>query len=140
MKFLCASCQRAMDYVSSQGPEAGSMSVTFGCLTCGDQVALLTNPAETQLLVALGIKIGGRAIPPEPMEVMRETLEQPGSTSGPGDPVWSQAAEQRLSKAPGFVRGMVRRRYDRYARERGIQEIDLQVMEQARRELGMEGM
>lgn len=143
MKFLCIPCDQAMEFVATEGPEAGSLAVTFGCARCGDQVALLTNPAETQLLIALGIKIGGRTIPPESMEVVRDTLARgrEGSFHAPeGEPAWTEAAEQRLAAAPVFVENMIRRLYSDYARQRGIKEITPEVMNEARQALGLEGM
>jgi len=41
---------------------------------------------------------------------------------------------------PGFVRGMVKRIYAEYARDRGITEITPALMDTARTELGLEGM
>ena len=41
---------------------------------------------------------------------------------------------------PAFVRGMVQRIYTDYASEHGIAVITPDVMDQARRELGLEGM
>jgi hypothetical protein len=35
-----------MQVNSVQGPEEGSVSVRFGCATCGHRVALLTNHAR----------------------------------------------------------------------------------------------
>lgn len=143
MKFLCVKCDQAMEFVAKEGPEDGSVAVTFGCAQCGDLVALLTNPAETQLLIALGIKIGGRAIPAEPLEVVRDTLAQrrdEGSSVLENAPVWTEAAERRLAAAPVFVQNVVRRLYSDYARQRGMQEITPEVMDEARQALGMEGL
>ena len=55
-------------------------------------------------------------------------------------PVWSADAELRLAKVPSFVRGMVKKIYSDYARERAIAEITPAVMDRAREELGLEGM
>ncbi|HLC43424.1 MAG TPA: hypothetical protein VJO34_17595 [Methylomirabilota bacterium] len=63
MKFLCVSCDEPMKFSGSEGPDEGSLSVTFGCPNCGYQVAMLTNPFETQMVRSLGVKIGGRALP-----------------------------------------------------------------------------
>ena len=41
---------------------------------------------------------------------------------------------------PTFVRGMVQRIYADYAAEHGIAVITPEVMDRARRELGLEGM
>jgi hypothetical protein len=55
-------------------PDGGSLSVVFACATCGNQVAMLTNPGETQLLRALDVRIGGRASLAEPMQFVRSML------------------------------------------------------------------
>src|SRR5881398_3039214 len=53
---------------------------------------------------------------------------------------WSTAAEERLARVPNFVRGMVKKIYADYAKERGLVEITPAVMDSARSELGLEGM
>ena len=58
MKFLCVSCDEAMKLTDAAPPEQGSISAIFGCPTCGHQIAMLTNPYETQLVQSLGVKIG----------------------------------------------------------------------------------
>jgi len=49
-------------------------------------------------------------------------------------------AQERLARVPGFVRGMVKRIYRDYAKDRGIAEITPAVMDTARSELGLEEM
>jgi len=46
----------------------------------------------------------------------------------------------RLQNVPSFVRGMVKRIYTDYARERDIEEMTPELMDRARSELGLEGM
>ena len=74
MKFLCIECDEAMKLVETRGPDAGSMTVIFGCHTCGKQTAMLTNSMETQMVRALDVQIGGRSVPAEPMEKLRGTI------------------------------------------------------------------
>ncbi|MBM3223560.1 MAG: protochlorophyllide oxidoreductase [Candidatus Tectomicrobia bacterium] len=50
---------------------------------------------------------------------------------------WSAAAEQRLERAPSFVRAMVRRGVEELAHEKGYTEITEQVMDEARARMGM---
>jgi hypothetical protein len=54
--------------------------------------------------------------------------------------LWSSDAEERLARVPGFVRGMVKKIYSDYARDRAIAEITPAIMDRAREELGLEGM
>lgn len=74
MKFLCMECDEAMSLESTDGPDRGSMSVVFGCPSCGRRTAMLTNAMETQVVRSLGVKIGGRTVPSEPMEMVRGSL------------------------------------------------------------------
>lgn len=186
MKFLCVECDARMAFEQRRVPGDGTLAAVFRCGSCGRSVAMLTNPMETQLVSSLGVEIGGREVPAEPMESTREALREPrldgpeteaeagvdpgtGSSDRPppGSPPdggpeagdaddapapagpgaedggrvhWSEAAVDRLGRVPSFVRGMVRRIYTDYARERGIREITPDVMDRARSDLGLEGM
>ena len=42
-------------------PEGGSLSVVYSCPECGYEMAMLTNPFETQLVQSLGVRIGPEA-------------------------------------------------------------------------------
>ena len=184
MKFLCIDCDRVMEFAERQLPGDGTLAAVYTCPGCGREMALLTNPMETRLVSSLGVQIGGREVPEQPMEVVRSSLEggredafeapdedeETSSAPGEGDEVaggatgaggaaagsgspgaspqrppggrvsWSPAATDRLSRVPSFVRGMVKRIYTDYARERGIATISPAVMDRARTDLGLEGM
>ena len=58
MKFLCVSCDEPMKFIKADAPEEGSVSIIFGCSKCNNQIAMLTNPQETQLVRTLGVNIG----------------------------------------------------------------------------------
>lgn len=144
MKFLCIECDEQMQFTERQLPGDGTFAAAFRCPRCGRAVALLANPMETQLVGALGVKIGGRTLEQQPLETVRGAVrgrddafieEEPG-----GRPVWSAAAEERLARVPSFVRGMVKRMYADYAAQRGIGEITPDLMDRARSDLGLEGM
>jgi protein involved in temperature-dependent protein secretion len=67
--------------------------------------------------------------------------EPRGHAAGQNGPAtWSADAQERLTRVPNFVRGMVKKIYADYARERGIAEITPAIMDTARAELGLEGM
>ncbi|MBI5328075.1 MAG: PCP reductase family protein [Deltaproteobacteria bacterium] len=51
--------------------------------------------------------------------------------------VWTKEAEERLKKAPSFVQPMAKRAIISYAREKGIGEITLQVMDVVKEKSGM---
>jgi hypothetical protein len=141
---------------------------------------MLTNPMETQLISSMGVKIGGREVPAQPMELARTSLEggrddafvlsedipltsgesalasgesalasgdteTPGEGAGTGEVavgrvVWTSEATDRLERVPSFVRGMVKRIYTDWAREKGVSKITPENMDRARTELGLEGM
>lgn len=70
-----------------------------------------------------------------------EGADAGGETTDPDAPVeWSPAAVDRLGRVPSFVRGMVKRIYTDWARERDIATITPDVMDRARSDLGLEGM
>ena len=148
MKFLCIDCDRQMVFAERQLPGDGTLAAAFRCPGCGRSVAMLTNPLETQLVASLGVQIGGRTVPAQPMETVRGMVvtgredafvEDEKREAGKG-PTWTAEAQERLARVPGFVRGMVKRIYGDYARDHGIAEITPAVMDAARSELGLEGM
>jgi hypothetical protein len=149
VKFLCVDCDRQMGFAERQLPGDGTLAAVFTCPSCGRAVAMLTNPMETQLVSSLGVQIGGRTVPEQPFELVRSTVESgkdeafsdaPAPAPAAGPPRWDAAATARLEKVPSFVRGMVKRIYTDYAVEHGIAVVTPEVMDRARRELGLEGM
>ena len=148
MKFLCVGCDAVMDYVERRLPGDGTMAVVYACPACGKETAMLANPMETRLVSGLGIEVGGRSVPPEPLELVRSSVEGfEDIAEGTGEAAprptrvrWSEDARERLLSVPSFVRGMVKRIYGEYAVERGIEEITPEIMDRARSELGLEGM
>jgi hypothetical protein len=140
-----------MEYAERQLPGDGTMAVVYGCPTCAREIALLTNPMETRLVSGLGIQVGGRSVPDQPMELVRSALATGGGdafadpASEPAVPtagsvIWSEDARLRLQSVPSFVRGMVKKIYGEYAAEHGIHEITPEIMDRARVDLGLEGM
>lgn len=151
MKFLCVECDQQMAFGERQLPGDGTLAATFKCPSCGRVVAMLTNPMETQLVSSLGVEIGGRTVPEQPLQTVRSmvtTGREDAFAEGTGEagrgtgtaPHWSGDAQERLGRVPNFVRGMVKKIYADYAKERGIAEITPAVMDTARSELGLEGM
>lgn len=146
MKFLCLRCDETMVFEERQLPGDGTMGVVFRCASCGSEVAMLANPMETQLVSSMGVKIGGRTVPDQPLELTRSFLAEGRDDAiledahAPAGVVWSEDANLRLAQVPSFVRGMVKRIYTDYARERRIATITPAVMDRARTDLGLEGM
>jgi hypothetical protein len=186
MKFLCLRCDQVMAFAERQLPGDGTFAAVFACESCGHEMAMLANPMETQLVSSLGVRIGGRVVPEQPLEFTRtglaearpdafvetshieapETTELDDGVAGRrggdfategsraestrpdlqapghigGAVRWSSAASDRLERVPGFVRGMVKRIYADWARQRGITIITPEVMDRARTDLGLESM
>ena len=49
--------------------------------------------------------------------------------------VWTPEAEERISRAPSFVRGVVTKRVEDFARRHGYTEVNLEVMAEVRRKM-----
>src|ERR1041385_122805 len=114
MKFLCVECDQQMAFAERQIPGDGTLAATFKCPKCGRVVAMLTNPMETQLVSSLGVQIGGRTVPAQPLEMVRTTVEggradafADAEGAPQGRPSWHPDATERLGRVPSFVRGMV---------------------------------
>lgn len=150
MKFLCIQCDHIMAFAERQLPGDGTLAAVFTCSACGREIAMLTNPMETQMVSSMGIEIGGRKVPEQPMQLVRDNLEggredafveeEPRPAPRPGRVEWTPAAVERLGRVPSFVRGMVKRIYADYAQERGIRVMTVETMDTARSDLGLEGM
>ncbi len=147
MKFLCVECDRQMDFAERELPGDGTLAAAFTCPACRRTVAMLTNPMETQLVASLGVKIGGRTLDEQPLELTRSAVRggrddafAAAAPAAPGRPTWDEAAKARLERVPLFVRGMVQRIYGDYAAQNAIPVITPDVMDRARTELGLEGM
>lgn len=50
---------------------------------------------------------------------------------------WSHEAQQELGKIPGFVRGKIKRNTEKFAREKNISEITLEIMYEAKETVGV---
>ena len=160
MKFLCVPCDSPMKLQAVGPPDRGSLSVVYSCPECGYEMAMLTNPYETQVVQSLGVRIGpseasaeagsashaealaeaGGASSKCPFPAMMPAMEGPHLPfeGAQGRPVrWTSEAEARLANIPEFVRPMARTGIERFARERGVQEVDEKVLDAAREFFGM---
>jgi hypothetical protein len=128
-------------------PERGSLSVVYSCPECGYEMAMLTNPYETQVVQSLGVRIGpesdGKALSTSGTscpfaEMIPATGEaQPGQAAELTPVRWTAAAEARLANIPEFVRPMARTGIEKFARERGSLEVDEKILDAARDFFGM---
>ena len=146
MKFLCVPCDSPMKMQTVGPPERGSLSVVYSCPECGYEMAMLTNPFETQLVQSLGVRIGPDASSTEdtraagtscPFAAMIPGTEDAQRGLEPAPVRWTAAAEARLAKIPEFVRPMARTGIERFAREKGASEVDEQMLDEARDFFGM---
>jgi len=170
MKFLCVPCDSPMKLQVVAPPERGSLSVVYECPECGYEMAMLTNPFETQLVQSLGVRIGpdagvggtsastargsdeggpegggsttGSGCPfasmLPPIDGARDDAgDARSAATGPAELRWTPGAEARLANIPAFVRPMARSGIDRFARERGAQEVDEEILDAAREFFGM---
>src|SRR5256885_17109507 len=91
-------------------PGDGTLAAAFRCPQCGRVVAMLTNPMETQLVASLGVQIGGRTIPAQPMGMVRGMGaggKEDAFGDGGGDfPTWSDDAQERLGGRPPLRGGL----------------------------------
>ena len=138
MKFLCVSCDEAMKLIEVKPPDRGSLTIVYHCPKCAYEFAMLTNPYETQVVGSLGVRVGpegdGAAKCPFPgvMQVMGASLDG-SSAAFP----WTSEATERLANIPEFVRPMAKTGIEKFAKDRGLVQIDAEVLEQAKDFFGM---
>jgi len=145
MKFLCVPCDSPMKLQTVAPPEGGSLSVVYSCPECGYEMAMLTNPFETQLVQSLGVRIGpaeasATAGSKCPFPGMMPAAEGAPAVARGAEPIavrWTSGAEARLANIPEFVRPMARTGIERFARERGALEVDEKILDAARDFFGM---
>ena len=149
MKFLCVPCDSPMKLQSVGPPERGSLSIVYSCPECGYEMAMLTNAYETQVVQSLGVRIGregdqkasagasAEAGCPFTAMIPRADEARPVTTGEPNPVRWTAAAEARLANIPEFVRPMARTGIERFARERGVLEVDETILDAAREFFGM---
>ncbi len=140
MKFLCIVCDTAMKLERTEGPDEGSITAVFECPDCFHQIAMLTNPMETQAVTSLGISIapgaGDRAAQGGcPFSGMVTEMEK----SAEGESIrWSEGARARLEGIPIYIRPMAQQGIEQFAVEQGFTEINESVMDAARERFNLE--
>ena len=141
MKFLCVPCDTPMKLLATRGPDAGSMSLVYSCPACGYEMAMLTNPFETQLVSSMGIRVGPADVtaaekPKCPFSGMVAAAEDQAPPPEAGVR-WTAEAEARMQAVPDFVRPMAMAGVERFATESGHAEITLAVLDEAKSRFGM---
>jgi hypothetical protein len=142
VKFLCVPCDQPMKIQTVTPPDRGSIAVTYGCPTCGYEMAMLTNPFETQLVSSLGVRVGPEETPGEaakpkcPFSGMVAAAETEAAMAEPGIR-WTAEASARMQNVPEFVRPMAKSGIEKFAKEAGHREITTEVLDEAKSRFGM---
>ncbi len=138
MKFLCVSCDEPMKLIEVTPPDRGSLTVVYRCPKCAHEFAMLTNPYETQVVGSLGVQVGpeadGAAKCPFPGVMQEMGVSLDGSTAAFP---WTPEATERLANIPEFARPMAKTGIEKFAKDRGLEQIDVDVLEKARDFFGM---
>lgn len=161
MKFLCVECDEAMKMKETKDPVDGSITVVFQCPSCKKEVAMLTNPMETQVVGSLGVSLGSKPASSQPMAGIKESLagkknEIASETESSASKcpftdvvtsafakqesveiVWTKEAEERLNRIPSFIRPMAKKGIEQYANENGYNQINDEVMNAVKDVYGM---
>ena len=101
MKFLCVPCDQPMKLTTVRPPDRGSLSVVYSCSECGYEMAMLTNPYETQVVSSLGVKIAPAADAAAPNPPSTSGGEEPGArTSAVGTSAAGESNKEGGGKCP----------------------------------------
>jgi hypothetical protein len=104
-------------------------------------MAMLTNAYETQVVQSLGVRIAPEGDQTASTSGCPFTGMIPGAeqvrAAEPSPVRWTAAAEARLEKIPEFIRPMARTGIERFAREKGVLEVDETILDAARNFFGM---
>ena len=114
MKFVCMKCESFMLFQKVEKPAEESLGVMFECPKCGGRFSMVTNPGETAMVNALGVKIGGRIDAPAPFELTRGTLKESVASQPPtgggkpsmgeGKPSMGEVKPQEVSRTTEGVK------------------------------------
>jgi len=160
MKFLCVECDEAMKLKETKDPVDRSITVVFQCPSCKKEMAMLTNPMETQVVGSLGVSIGSKPAPSQPMAGIKKSLaekrDEVSETEDSGSKCpftevvadafakqasekigWTKEAEERLNRIPSFIRPMAKKGIEQYAAENGHSQINDEVMDAVKDVYGM---
>ena len=137
MKFLWVSCDAAMKLIESRPPDRGSLTLVYRCPSCDHELAMLTNPYETQVVSSLGVKVGPAGADDAPQCPIPGVMREMEASADSASVTWTAEASSRLENIPEFARPMARSGIEKFARERGLAQVDARVLDQARDFFGM---
>jgi len=141
------------------GPTGGSVALVYACPDCSAEMAMMTNPHETQVVGSLGVTIGRGDDPAAaaaaskcPFTGMLADMGVPvgrtgaphgasaGAAGGNGDAsgiTWTAEARERLANIPDIVRTSAVAGIEKFAKDHGYDQVDASVLERARRFFGI---
>lgn len=99
MKFVCLNCETYMSLEKVEKPEEGSLGVFFACPSCSAKFSMVTNVGETNMMNALGLKLGARAEASASMEGLR-ALSGNGQAAPTTKPTQSAPAMSTTAASP----------------------------------------
>ncbi len=156
MKFLCVPCDEQMKLKHALGPDGGSVALVYACPSCSAEMAMMTNPHETQVVGSLGVRIGpetgteaGATSSKCPFTGMLAEMGMPttgtdsagsGGATGNGESggiPWTAEARERLANIPDIVRTSAVAGIEKFALDHGYEEVDAAVLERARSFFGI---
>ncbi len=117
-----------MAFERAKGPNEGLNQFTFCCPKCKNRISMINNPQETNLLRSLGLSIGGRKTPHQPLEMVHKSPAQGGAEVLD----WAEEAKIRMEKVPSMAKGMAQKAIESYARQKGYKEITSEVIDEAK--------
>ncbi|MFQ5893516.1 MAG: PCP reductase family protein, partial [Nitrospinota bacterium] len=114
MKFLCVACDQPMTMQGTSDAEDEAFTVLYACPACERQIALVTNPEETQAILNFGTAMaGGEESKCTFLETLQEDFASARPEASPLEPAeplaWTPEATARLDRVPHFVRGMLKK-------------------------------
>ncbi|MBE9502726.1 MAG: radical SAM protein [Proteobacteria bacterium] len=85
---------------------------------------------------ARALSSSGDMLGEDPWCDYKPELDERAALKEMGPVIWEDAATKRLSKVPVFLRGMVKKGLERYAKEKGLRTITPEIMEEMRSRVG----
>ncbi len=147
MKFLCVPCDEQMTLKHAIGPDRGAVALVYACPACSAEMAMMTNPHETQVVGSLGVTIGAADDPDAaaaaskcPFTGMLTDMGVPAAVAnvdGPAGMPWTAEARERLANIPDIVRASAVAGIEKFAQDHGYREVDAAVLERARSFFGI---
>ena len=92
MNFVCLNCETYMNLEKVEKPEEGSLGVFFACPSCEAKFSMVTNAGETNMMNALGLKLGARTEAAMSFEKLRGLAENGQTSSAPSMQVQDEPA------------------------------------------------